>query len=176
MLRHERMVSAGHCAAAGLLFLLAAGSLHAQERPTARSVKTTLLTLSAAAGIEIVGAEQLGDEPAPSPSLPVSAGMLRRLLEGYSYALEFAPAKGVGAEPPLLRIHIIGRAGQSAPEPLQQARDRTAPALPQPAEKTRPLASPLLANIHPVDPLSGFGPLLRRGDATGGAGTALLGR
>jgi len=175
MLRHERMVSAGHCAAAGLLFLLATGALHAQERPTARSVKTALLTLSAAEGIEIVGADQLGDEPAPSPSLPVSAGMLRRLLEGYSYALEFAPAKGGGAEPPLLRIHIIGRAGRSASEPLQQARDRTAPALPKPAEKTGPLASPLVANIHPVDPLSGFGPLLRRGEAAG-AGTALLAR
>lgn len=171
MVRHLRMVSARRCAVAGLLFLLAAAPLAAQEQPPASSLKATLLRLSAAQGIEILGADQLGDEPSPSPSLPFSAGMLRLLLEDYSYALEFAPAQGPKAEPRLRRIHIIGRAGKPAPGPLQDARDK--PVVPAPGNRTSPLASPLVANLHATDPLSAFGPAVRRGGAPGaGAGAA----
>ena len=175
MRRQQGTGMAGRCAAAGLLLLLAAGPLSAQERPGASSLKTALLTLSAAQGIEILGADQLGDEPATTPSPPVSPAMLRGLLEGYSYALEFAPAGAAGAEPRLLRIHIIGRAGKPAPEPPQQARDSTAPGPSRPAEAARPPAGPVLVNIKPVDPLSGFGPLLRQGGAAA-AGGPLPGR
>ncbi|MDB5395012.1 MAG: hypothetical protein JWM91_2518 [Rhodospirillales bacterium] len=79
-----------------------------------------LAALSTSNGFEVRGLDKVGDETVQAPKFGTPVQALRRMLDGYAYTLELAPAEAAGNTPgKLLRVSIIGHSGDGAGDTTQ---------------------------------------------------------
>jgi hypothetical protein len=95
----------------------------AQDKSVAGEPLTQALTaLSTANGFEVRGLDKVGAETVNPPKSGTPVQALKRILDGYAYTLELAPAdpagKGAGK---LLRVSILGHVGDAPAELVAQA-------------------------------------------------------
>jgi hypothetical protein len=77
---------------------------------TGQSLAQALVRLSVTEGFELRGLDRIGHEAAPQIESGLSPRSLRRLLDGYAYTLELAPADVPGTNPGKpTRLTILGR-------------------------------------------------------------------
>lgn len=111
-----------------------------------------LTTLSQADGFEVRGLDRVGDETvqAPKSSSPVQA--LRRMLDGYAYTLELAPADAAGkSSGKLIRVSILGHSGDGAGNPAQASAPGSTVAIGDlNAGSATPAADSSAESAHPV--------------------------
>jgi hypothetical protein len=91
-----------------------------QDGPTAagQPLSQALTALATADGFEVRGLDRVGDETVQPPKSTSPVKALRRMLDGYAYTLELAPADATGkSSGKLIRVSVLGHSGDGAGNP-----------------------------------------------------------
>jgi hypothetical protein len=114
-----------------------------------------LTSLATADGFEIRGLDRVGDETVQAPKSDSPVKALRRMLDGYAYTLELAPADAVGhGSGKLIRVSILGHSGDSTGDSAPSPSSSPVAPTPGAGADIQPMAADTGSSAGPMHPVS----------------------